>query len=623
MPNSDLTNAQQTKELLISVLSSVGGDPNLSDAQLKLFSLHKNYITDSSIDAKQAQEKPSLNEQKITLSLVLESLREARATSCSQLKAEQSFVEKIIGINVFDDTIGAALTNGVLALFPTSCIFAGLGFVATDDLGYGVVDRNYQPLVPGQRSGDINDAVLYVQHADRRKVFDVGIGRIPVTLGNYDKLKTEYYAQFLDEIQEEIEPYVFTKIDKQQLTAQDLEDLTNLKKLLELSSPESNNSEKINSLTEFLCKKKSEFESKFENDTIENDTKIKESDIFFIEKFLSGEMVFNKTVTLGSILIKVNDYKSSGSFTFTDQQMARIKYEILDKKHNENRTEQLKTETLNALKNAESIAKTRQENFLTKLQSLSFDECENSTDKCKNSTDFYKKLGSEDSLQNYKDLFNECEHWASHHPKCNDNLKTFLEDVAKNKKQTTNYLLTKDRTLQEKGLDVLNFYKSIASLGGIFAGLKKLDLEHHFAEWGREAATFFYNTNAGQFIANSQFAHDVTHLAGTVGSHVSSVAGAVVNSAPAHAVTTGVNAFAHSPLVIAATQGVAGLAGFIKSIPILPVVAAGVGGFLATGVYLRGMDYPEPNNIKLAPPAPSITNGEGESFSSGYIQEID
>ena len=182
MPNSDLTNAQQTKELLISVLSSVGGDPNLSDAQLKLFSLHKNYITDSSIDAKQAQEKPSHNEQKITLSLVLESLREARATSCSQLKAEQSFVEKIIGINVFDDTIGAALTNGVLALFPTSCIFAGLGFVATDDLGYGVVDRNYQPLVPGQRSGDINDAVLYVQHADRRKVFDVGIGRIPVTL---------------------------------------------------------------------------------------------------------------------------------------------------------------------------------------------------------------------------------------------------------------------------------------------------------------------------------------------------------------------------------------------------------------------------------------------------------
>ena len=573
---------------------------------IKLLSLLKNYTTGPLI----------LDEQKI--SLVLESLREARATSCSQLKAEKSFVKTIFGIKVFDDTIGAALTNGVLAAFPTSYIFAGLGFVATDDLGYRlgyrVAGRNYQPLVPGQRSGDINDAVLYVQHADRSMVFDVGIERIPVTLGDYDKLKTEYYAQFLDKIQEKIEPYVVAKTENQQLTAQDLEDLTNLKKLLELPSQKSNNIATIEKLQKFLNKKESEFQEKFQSENT-----IKESDIFFIEKFLSGEMVFNDKVTLDSILTKVNghetltkvdEYKSSETFTFTDQQMARIKYEILDKKHNENRTEKSKQETLNALKNAESIAKKRQENFLTELQLLSFDEC-------KNSTDFYKKLGSQDSLQNYKDLFNECEHWASHHPKCNDNLKTFLEAVAENKKQTTNYLLTKDRTLQEKGLDVLNFCKSIASLGGIFVGLKKLALEHRFAEWGREAATLLYNTNAGQFIANSPFAHNANHLAGAVGGNVSSVAGAVVSSAPAHAVTTGVNAVANSPLVIAATKAVVGLAGFIKSIPILPVVAAGVGGFLATGVYLRGMDYPELNNINLAPPAPSITNGEGEPVSSG------
>ena len=614
LTNEQPTNTEQTKKLLSSVLSSVGAHQHLSDAQLKLFSLHKKYTTDQfllngetsqeqpAIDAQKVQGTPTLNEQNIPLSLVLESLREARATSCSQLKAEQSFVNTIFGIKVFDDTIGAALTNGVLALFPTSYIFAGLGFVATDDLGYRVGGRNYQPLVPGQRSGDINDAVLYVQHADRRKVFDVGIERIPVTLGNYDKLKTEYYAQFLDEIQKEIKPYVDdAKIKNQQLTAQDLEDLTNLKKLLELPSQKSNNSETIGILSDFLKEKKSQFESNGE---------IKESDIFFIEKFLSGEMVFNETVTLDSILTKVNMHKSSETFTFTDQQMARIKYEILDKKHNENPTEKSKQETLNALENAESIAKTRQENFLTALQSLSFNEC-------KNSTDFYKKLHLQDSLKIYKDLFNECEHWASHYPECKDQLKTFLEAVAKNKKQTTNYLLTKDRTLQEKAQDVANFYKSIAILGGIFAGLKKLALEHHFAEWGREAATAVYNTSAGQFIANSQFAHTANHLAGAVGGNVSSVASFVVNSAPAHVVTTGVNAVAHSPLVIGVTKGVAGLAGFIKSIPILPVVAAGVGGFLATGVYLRGMDYPEPNNINPAPPAPLITNGGVESVSSG------
>jgi len=348
-------------------------------------------------------------------------------------------------------------------------------------------------------------------------------------------------------------------------------------------------------------------------------TKFGEHTFYRIFKFLSGghQSVSGEEekVTLDSILKKVDEYKSSETFTFTDQQMARIKYEILDKKHNENHTEESKKETLNALKNAESIAKKRQENFLKELKlNLS------SFNKCENSTDFYKKLHSQDSLKIYKDLFNECEHWASHHPKCSDDLKTFLEDVAKNKKQTTNYLLTKDRTLQEKAQDVANFYASIITLGGIFVGLKKLDLEHHFAEWGREAATAVYNTSAGQSIANSQFAHDVTHLAGTVGSHVSSVAGAVVSSAPAHAVTTGVNAVANSPLVITATKAVVGLAGFIKSIPILPVVAAGVGGFLATGVYLRGMDYPEPNNINPAPPAPSITNGVVESVSSCYIE---
>ena len=82
-------------------------------------------------------------------------------------------------------------------------------------MGYRVGGRNYQPLVPGQRSGDINDATLYVQHADRNRFFYVGIERIPVTLGNYDKLKTAYYTQFLNtEYLEAITGYVSQQTHK-------------------------------------------------------------------------------------------------------------------------------------------------------------------------------------------------------------------------------------------------------------------------------------------------------------------------------------------------------------------------------------------------------------------------
>ena len=414
--------------------------------------------------------------------------------------------------------------------------------------------------------------------------FDVGIARITVTLGNYDQLKTEYYAQFLEKINlKEIKTYFVKQKAKEQLTAQDLEDLTNYTKLLELQLQDPYYKTERDNITIFLDKKKQEFEEKFSQGC---DTKIKESDIFYIEKFLSDEMVFREEVTLDSILNKVNSYKTSDHFTFEDQQMARIKYELLDKKYNQGeKTEELKNQTLQALNNARSIAKKRQEDFLNKLNTLF---ASNDFNDCKYSTDFHDKLNSKkDELTNYKDLFDGCEHWASHHPQCRDVLKQFLEAAAENKKQTTNHLLTKDRTCKEKGKDVAIFYASIAALVVIFKQLKALNLEHHFAEWGREAATAVYNTSAGHSIANSQFAHNATHLAS-----------AVANSAQANAVTTGVNAVAHSPLVIGVTKVVVGLAGCIKSIPILPVVAAGVAGVLATGFYLRGMDYPEPENIQ-------------------------
>ena len=306
MTNPQPTNIKQTIELIRSVLSSVGADPHLSDAQLRLHSSLKNYRQSGDTSQEQntinteTQETDCLTKQPIELSLILESLREARATSCSQLKAEHSFVKTIFGIKVFDDTIAAALTFGVSALFPTSYIFGGLGYVATDNLGYRVGGRNYQPLVPGQRSGDINDATLYVQHADRNRFFDVGIERIPVAF-NYVKLKTEYHTQFLDKKhQEEIEKYVNNLKAKTQLTAQDLEDLTNLAKLLESSNDFLKNkknefqqnyafsSEDLTKLLEssndFLKNKKNEFEQNYASSS--NDYKIKQSDIFFIEKFL-------------------------------------------------------------------------------------------------------------------------------------------------------------------------------------------------------------------------------------------------------------------------------------------------------------------------------------------------
>ena len=604
MPNLDPTNLQQTKELLSSVLSNVGAHQHLSDAQLKLFSLHK----EDSQSGDTSQKQTTIDEKKIPLLLVLESLREARATDCSQLKAEHSFVKTIFGIKVFDDTIGAALTNGVLAAFPTSYIFAGLGFVATDDLGYRAGGRNYQPLVPGQRSGDINDATLYVQHADhnrccdirigRNRFFDVGIERIPVTLGNYDQLKTEYYAQFLNQKhQEEITKYIAELTKKEQHTTQELEDLTNLQKLLKLPS-QPNNASAIKKITDFLKTKQDQFE---------DGAKIKEeSDIFFIEKFLSGELelrdysstieivtLFGKSiapndkeeVTLDSILTRVKEHKTSDALTFEDQQIARIKYELLDKKYNQGeKTEELKNQTLQALNNARSIAKKRQEYFLNKLNSLF---ASNDFKDCKDSTAFYNKLDSEDSLKIYKDLFNECEHWASHHPQCSDGLKEFLEAVVENKKQTTNYLLTKDRTSTEKAQDVVNFYATVAALCVIFVELKKLGLEHHFAEWGREAGIAISNSSVGHFIANSQFAHNATAFAS-----------AVANSPQVHTISVAINTLVNSTPVMTITKGFACLAGIIKSIPVFPVVVAGGAGVLATGYYLRVMDYPEPENIQ-------------------------
>lgn len=51
------------------------------------------------------------------LKTILEALRADRATKRFQLKASNSLVKTIFDIKAFDDTIGAALTNGVLALF--------------------------------------------------------------------------------------------------------------------------------------------------------------------------------------------------------------------------------------------------------------------------------------------------------------------------------------------------------------------------------------------------------------------------------------------------------------------------------------------------------------------------
>jgi len=595
MMNPQPTNIEQTTELLRSVLSSVGAHPHLSDAQLRLLgSLKKDSQSgDTSQEqttiAPETQEIDCLNEQPIKLSLILESLRKARATSCSQLKAEHSFVKTIFGIKVFDDTIGAALTNGVLAAFPTSYIFAGLGYVATDDLGYRVGGRNYQPLVPGQKSGDINDANLYVQHADRNRFFDVGIERIPVILGNYDQLKTAYYTQFLNTgHQREIKNYVSQQTQKEQHTAQDLEDLTNLAQLLESSQQNNDDQEKIK---EFLQNKQDEFQ---QNYTSSSSNEIKPSDIFFIEKFLSGEINFNESLTLDNMLRKVNNYQlQTGGTTFEDQQIARIKYELLDKKYNQGeRTEELKNQTLRALNNARSIAEKRQEDFLEKLNQLFANGDFND---CRDSTNFYDKLNSKkDELTNYKDLFDSCEHWASHHPQCSDGLKEFLEAVVENKKQTTNYLLTKGRTFTEKAKDVANFYKSLAALGGIFVVLKKLDLEHHFAEWGREAGIAISNSSVGHYIANSSLVHTANAFTGTVANSslahtANAFAGTVANSAPVHAISTG---------IISATKGLACLVGAIKSIPMAPVVVAGVAAVTATGVYLRGIDYPEPKSIQ-------------------------
>lgn len=291
------------------------------------------------------------------------------------------------------------------------------------------------------------------------------------------------------------------------------------------------------------------------------------------------------------MLTKVNNYQlptGDTTVTFEDQQIARIKYELLDKKYNQGeRTEELKNQTLGALNNARSIAEKRQEDFLKELNQLFANGDFND---CRDSNNFYDKLNSKkDELTNYKDLFDSCEHWASHHPQCSDGLKEFLEAVVENKKQTTNYLLTKGRTFTEKAKDVANFYKSLAALGGIFVGLKKLDLEHHFAEWGREAGITISNSPVGHSItshatdfagavANSSLAHNATAFAGTV-----------ANSAPVHAISTG---------IISVTKGFACLAGAIKSIPMAPVVVAGGVAVIATGVYLRGMDYPEPKSIQ-------------------------
>lgn len=445
-----------------------------------------------------------------------------------------------------------------------------------------------QSLVPGQRSGNINDAILYVQHADRSHVFDVGIKRIPVTLGNYDKLKTEYYAQFLEKIElQEIKTYVIEQTAKEQLTAQDLKELTNLKKILELPShaqslekialqeiktyieqtakkqltaqyledltnfikllelqpPELQLPKSVHGfldsklrlpfvlarLKEYIGRKKEEFEQFI----LGCDTQIDESAIFFIEKFLSSEMNFKVGVNLDNILTKVNKYELSSDYTFEDQQMARIKYELLDKKHNENQTEQPKTETLLALNRAKFIAGKRQKKFVTKLGILfHYDKFKD----CNTSTDFHNKLDSEDDLVSYRDLFNECEHWASHHLKCSDDLKTFLEAVAKNKKQTTNYLLTKDRTCQEKFWEIANVVMTIATPANV-----------------------------------------------------------VMTLATPGVVATGANAVVNSPPVIGAIKAVVGLAGCIKFLPAC-CVAAVVGA--VTVAYWRGVDYPEPENIQ-------------------------
>jgi len=54
--------------------------------------------------------------------------------------------------------------------------------------------RNYTPLIPGQKSGAINDATLYVRHK-----FDIGVKQLPLTLGNYQALKMQYYSWYLEQ----------------------------------------------------------------------------------------------------------------------------------------------------------------------------------------------------------------------------------------------------------------------------------------------------------------------------------------------------------------------------------------------------------------------------------------
>jgi len=617
-----------TLALMHSVFSSVGGYQHFSNSQFKLL---KNEKT-------QAGSEVSLTE-------LIEALREDRATECSQVRASDSFVKTIFGIKAFDDTIGAALTNGFLAILPTSYVFAGLGYVATDSLGYRVGGRNYQPLIPGQKSGNIDDATLYVRHK-----FDIGVKQLPLTLGNYQSLKMQYYSRYVESITIDNIEKCIQELQKQD-TAQALEDLTNLSELLktfkesaelqqeseglqqesEGSQQESEGlqqkseglQQKIQEIDDHLKTKFGDFLKKWRQQTKEM-CQLEGADIFFAEKLLESTKIGNQELSLEeqkdileSILNKCKTHLTTSiqddTPSFHDQQIARIAYQILDWQYEETKEESVKAETIEVLERGREIASKRQNEFIKELNELFRREAFVSVN---DSSDFYEVLNKAEQLKQFKDLFADCEHWATDKTECSDDLKTFLNIVDEHKKQDTKYLLTKDRSYSDKARDTRDFLISITTLGGAICALKQANIEHHCAEWGQFVLSYFSATHGA--------AHGAAGAAATTHAAAHGAVAAATTHAAAHgAVAAGAAATTHgaAAAVAAGVVGATGvLIGFGKAV--LPVIVA-ASPLIGAVAARRVCDYSEPKAIKeMMQPSTDVNSPTVSDFICKFWEKL-